>query len=124
MVDTAKILQIMHSKGLNKRMLCERSNISIVTLRAITEGKDTYISTLASIARGLEVPLCSLFADYEPNSVAIADNGGISAAGNASVVVNGEKEELIKLRAENELLKQLLQERERTINVLSQFAVK
>lgn len=125
MIDVTKIQQLMRIKGLSKRQLCIQCNISRITFDNLLSGGSPTLPTIGSIAKCLDVPISSLFLDYgNGDTVAIADNGSISAAGNASINVEADKSEIEALRKEIDLLRQLLDERERTINILSQFATK
>lgn len=127
MVNIKKIQQIMEAKGLNKMQLCVQANISRVTFDRVLDGLVPTLPVLHSLAKCLDVPMASLLSDYDNNthqSVAIADNGAISAAGNASVNVEADKAELDRLRTEIDFLRQLLDERERTINLLTQMIQK
>lgn len=124
MVNIKKIQQIMEAKGLNKMQLCVQANISRVTFDRVLDGLVPTLPVLHSLAKCLNVPMASLLSDYDNTnhqSVAIADNGAISAAGNASVNVEAE---LDRLRTEIDFLRQLLEERERTINLLTQMIQK
>jgi transcriptional regulator with XRE-family HTH domain len=112
------------------RDLCERRKITIrklasmvgkeeSTIQAIIKNGSTNTTTLEKIAQALDVPIGYFFDNNPPSSINQNIKGNINAAsvyGNASILNCESELEIAKKELDH--LRELLQEKERTIQIL------
>jgi DNA-binding Xre family transcriptional regulator len=111
MANFSYIKYLAEAKGITIRHLAESVGMTDTALHAMIKNNTTKTSTIEAIAKILEVPVGYFFDDMSIHS--ISQKGGKGSA----MAVNGNANAGIFAK-ENELLKQLLDEKERTIQIL------
>lgn len=98
-INLQKIKLFIEQKGIGLVSLATKINVSRIALENILNGADVKISTVEALAKALNVKVVDLFNDKEITS---AMNAEIPSVDNAAMY-----EELIALRAENKVLREL-----------------
>lgn len=98
-MNLQKIKLFIEQKGIGIVSLATKVNVSRIALENILNGADVKISTIEALAKALNVKVVDLFNDKEITS---AMNAEIPSVDNAAMY-----EELIALRAENKVLREL-----------------
>ena len=109
-MNTNKLNFLVESSNLNKKQIADRCKISCQALYNILSGGDTRVSTLESLLDALGATMVDLYGG-EPSQTAIASGENSIAAVNSKVGKDALEE---KVR----LLEKLLEEKERTIQIL------
>lgn len=98
-MNLQKIKLFIEQKGIGIVSLATKVNVSRIALENILNGADVKISTVEALAKALNVKVVDLFNDKEITSVMNVETPSVD---NAAMY-----EELIALRAENKVLREL-----------------
>lgn len=98
-MNLEKIKTFLEHKGIGLVSLATKINVSRITLENILNGSDVRISTIEALAKALNMKVVDLFNDKE---IASTINEGIASVSDSPMY-----EELISLRAENKLLREI-----------------
>lgn len=98
-MNLQKIKLFIEQKGIGIVSLATKVNVSRIALENILNGSDVKISTLEALAKALNVKVVDLFNDKEITSIMNVEAPSVD---NAAMY-----EELIALRAENKVLREL-----------------
>lgn len=102
--------------GKTQKEIAELLGVTAQSVNAILSATDVRSGTIEKLSKALCVPV-SYFYDDEASSVTVS-NGENSVANSGSIVGNVHSGNTDALQKENELLKKLLDEKERTIEIL------
>ncbi len=107
-----KLIKLVEASELNKSQIASRCGISRTTLDNFLNGADVKLSTVEALTNVLGIHIHELYDENIPSAKAIANGKHFIAAVNSEV--NGNK----ALEEKVQLLEQLLNEKERTIQIL------
>lgn len=120
MIDTNRLQQLMELYHLNKVRLSEISGISDVTIAKILKGADSKISSVEAIAKALGVPVGYFFEDsYSTYDNFISSQNTAYIKGSNNTLI-GRDNAIIEKEVEH--LKAIIAEKERTIQILMNYA--
>ncbi len=111
-----KIKKAINDKGITVTEFSKKINKSRNYVYAIFEKDSIDTSLLADIAKALSVPITSFFDDVESKQTYVSGNK--NQIGNGNVIIDDCPAQLNEAHKEIEHLKQIIEEKERLIQVL------
>lgn len=103
--------------GKSQKDIADSLGVTAQSLSSVLSAKDVRSGTIEKIAQVLNIPVSSLYGEKDSGAVA-SGNGSVAVAGNNNDVGNVTIGDASVLQERVKLLERLLEEKERTIQIL------
>lgn len=117
MLNYTRLGELIKASNMNKTALATKCKVSRVTIDNLLQGGDVRLSTLNTIAKELGVSTASLMDDYDrPVQIGVVSQSGNVTKVNEANYYAGDAHALMD---KVKLLERIIEEKERTIQILS-----
>lgn len=113
-----KLKEMLNKMGISQRSLAEKMSVTPQTISAVLTANDIRTSTIERISQVTGKPVSYFYDEQITQHGAVASGNAIAVAGNNNVAGNYTSEDTKVLQERVRLLERILDEKERTIQIL------